>query len=105
MRVSRVTRGRNTSRARRRYELDPRDVVRAEDGARARRLELVGIWHSHPDRPAEPSESDRSGALRASAGWSWLILSVDAGGVRGARSWRLRGDAFVEESVSAPDPG
>lgn len=100
VRVRRVTRGRNTSsRARDRYELDPRDLVRAEDGGRARGLEVVGVWHSHPDRPAEPSEADRAGALAASGGWSHVIVSVDAHGVADVRSWRLRGDAFVEEEL------
>ncbi|MEO6709348.1 MAG: Mov34/MPN/PAD-1 family protein, partial [Planctomycetota bacterium] len=30
-----------------RFELDPLDLLAAEDGARANGLEVVGVWHSH----------------------------------------------------------
>jgi proteasome lid subunit RPN8/RPN11 len=59
-------------------------------------LEVVGVWHSHPDHPARPSETDRNGAWE---GWSYLILSVTAEGVPDLRSWRLRGEHFEEEDV------
>src|SRR5262249_58263699 len=49
---------RNHDRARDRYDLDPPDFVAADQAARAEGLEIVGIWHSHPDHPAEPSETD-----------------------------------------------
>ena len=86
----------NTERARDRYELDPRDLLRAEDEARARGLDVVGIWHSHPDHPAEPSETDRAGAWE---GWSYVIASVSSEGVSSVRSWRLRGARFLEEEI------
>ncbi|MBV8196292.1 MAG: M67 family metallopeptidase [Candidatus Dormibacteraeota bacterium] len=55
-----VTRGRNlnTERARDRYVLDPADIVEADREARARDLDIVGYWHSHPDHPAHPSQFD-----------------------------------------------
>jgi proteasome lid subunit RPN8/RPN11 len=86
----------DTERANDRYELDPRDLLRADDEARARQLEIVGIWHTHPDHPAQPSSTDREHAWE---GWSYLILSVDARGVQAVRSWRLNGQYFVEEAV------
>jgi proteasome lid subunit RPN8/RPN11 len=79
-----------------RYELDPRGHLRAEERARALGLEVVGVWHSHPDHPARPSETDRNGAWE---GWSYLILSVTAEGVPELRSWRLRGERFEEEDL------
>lgn len=79
-----------------RYQLDPADHLAAEERARAAGLEVVGVWHSHPDHPAQPSETD----LRAAwAGWSYLILSVTRQGVTHERSWRLRDEAFVEEAI------
>ena len=87
----------NRERARDRYELDPADYMAAELDARRDGLEIVGIWHSHPDHPAEPSETDRAAAWE---GWSYLIARVTARGVEHMRSWRLAGDRFVEEPVS-----
>ena len=86
----------NTQRARDRYELDPDDLLRADAQARERQLDIVGIWHTHPDHPARPSDTDRALAWEA---WSYLIVSVDAAGVQSMRSWRLDGHAFVEEAV------
>lgn len=86
----------NQSRARDRYELDPLDFLAADRAARSAGLDVVGVWHSHPDHPAEPSVTDRAQAWE---GWSYLIASVSADGVRGLRSWRLNGGHFVEEVI------
>ena len=32
-----------------RYELRPEDLLRADREARERKLDLIGIYHSHPD--------------------------------------------------------
>jgi proteasome lid subunit RPN8/RPN11 len=80
-----------------RYELDPDAFEAADREARGRGLEIVGIWHTHPDHPAVPSTTDRE---RAWVGWSYLIAAVGPGGVTEVRSWRLHGDAFVEEVVA-----
>jgi proteasome lid subunit RPN8/RPN11 len=86
----------NTQRKRDRYELDPQDLLRADAQARERQLDIVGIWHTHPDHPARPSETDRAQAWNA---WSYLIVSVGAAGVQSMRSWRLDGRDFTEEVV------
>ncbi len=86
----------NVERPGDRYQLDPADHFAAEEKARAAGLEVVGVWHSHPDHPAEPSETDRSAAWE---GWSYLILSVTPEGVAEKRSWRLREEAFIEEVI------
>lgn len=92
----REARNRETRGARYRYELDPGDLVAAETHARAAGLEVVGVWHSHPDRPAVPSASDRAAAWSA---WSYLIVSVEASAVRELRAWRLAGARFREERL------
>lgn len=98
--VERVVEARNlnTRRAADRYELDPQDLLAADYAARADRLDIVGIWHSHPDHPARPSETDRSAAWE---GWSYLIASVTNAGVAELRSWRLTGGRFVEEPLQS----
>lgn len=92
----RPARNLNRERAHDRFELDPQDYLGAENAAAAAGLAIVGIWHSHPDHPARPSETDRAMAW---PGWSYLILSVGHSGVAELRSWRLAGDRFVEEEV------
>jgi len=96
--VTHVEEGRNldVERARDRYQLDPEHLFRAEERARREGLEVVGVWHSHPEHPARPSETDRAAAWE---GWSYLIASVDAEAVRELRSWRLADGWFIEEEV------
>lgn len=88
----------NTERASDRFELDPSDFLKADQAARAAGMELLGIWHSHPDHPAQPSETDREFAWE---GWSYLILSVSRDGVRETQSWRLENGVFEEEKVAS----
>ena len=58
VRVQEATSGRNlwTERLADRYDLDPADILAADVCARARGLDVVGFWHSHPDHPAWPSQ-------------------------------------------------
>lgn len=86
----------NRERARDRYELDPAGFLAADQTARERSLDIVGVWHSHPDHRAEPSETDRAGAHE---GWSYLIAAVTRSGVIGWRAWRLERERFVEEPL------
>lgn len=83
---------------RNRFSIATEDVLHAEAAAREQELALVGWYHSHPDHPARPSEFDREHA------WPWysyVILSVAAGGPREMVSWRLREDrsGYDEETI------
>src|SRR5262245_15426961 len=94
-------RNRDEERSRERYELDPGDLVAADMEARAQGLATLGIWHSHPDQPAEPSETDRVAAWE---GWSYVILSVSTRGIEGLRCWRLLDGRFREEELETLGP-
>lgn len=76
----------NTERARDRYELDPLSFSEADEYARGKGIEIVGIYHSHPDHPSLPSETDRQ---RAWPGWGYIIFSVNNGSFNDARLWYL----------------
>lgn len=89
----------NVERARDRFLLDPQDFMKADEAARECGLEIVGIWHSHPDHPARPSITDLEAAWE---GYSYLIVSTTAAGANDFRSWRLAGGRFQEETVSDP---
>lgn len=81
-----------------RYLLSPEDYLAGETEAAQKGLDVVGVFHSHPDHPNEPSEFDRRWAWPS---FSYLITSVVKGEARESRSWRLTDDRarFVEEAI------
>lgn len=89
----------NKERAEDRYELAPRDLLAADIDARASGLEIIGVWHSHPDHPARPSETDRQMAW---TGWSYLIISVNKERVQDLRAWRLNSQGEFDEEPIQP---
>lgn len=97
----------NTTSPQTRYDLDPREHLAAQRSARARGLEIIGFYHSHPDHPAHPSQFDLDHA--AWPGYSYLIVSI-ARGRRApsdaANSFELADDRsrFLPEPLLTPDP-
>jgi proteasome lid subunit RPN8/RPN11 len=88
--------GRETERNR--FLIDPLDQLRVEKDARARGLEVLGYYHSHPDHPARPSVYDREHA------WPWysyFIVSVAQGVPEDLSCWVLSEDrsTFHPEKV------
>ena len=96
--VERVVQARNLeqNRKRDRYELAPDDWLATENRARQEGLEVVGVWHSHPDHPARPSKTDLEAAWE---GYAYLIVSVTARGTADARSWLLVEGRFEEQPL------
>ncbi|PWT72706.1 MAG: hypothetical protein C5B59_15215 [Bacteroidetes bacterium] len=81
----------------RRFEISPKDYLRAEQLAVDKNLTLLGIYHSHPNHPAIPSEHDRKAAQPF---FSYVIISVLNNEFVALRSWRLNDlEQFDEESV------
>lgn len=79
--VVRVHPSANLGKSPERFEIDPRlwvDLSRALGKGPTR---VVGLYHSHPDRPAQPSAAD----LEAAWGEElvWVIVSVAGGGASG----------------------
>ena len=89
----------NTERAHDRFELDPRDYMRIDREAGARGLDIIGIYHSHPDHPAQPSATDLAAAWE---GYSYVIVSVRKGKAGDFHSFELAGGAFAQEEVRCP---
>lgn len=81
---------------RRRFEITPRDYLNAEAFAEKNELLLLGVYHSHPNHPAVPSEHDR---LAAQPYFSYIIISVNENEIAGIRSWKLNGDFQFEEEI------
>ena len=81
-----------------RYLLTPQDYLRGEQEADRLGLDVLGVFHSHPDHPNRPSEFDRDWAM---PWFSYLITSVQAGQAVESRSWLLAEDRshFAEERI------
>jgi proteasome lid subunit RPN8/RPN11 len=81
-----------------RYLITAQDMLRGEQEAMRRGLDIIGVFHSHPDHPNRPSEFDREWAL---PWYSYLITSVNAGRAQESRCWRLEEDrsSFREERL------
>ena len=80
---------RGTELRQRRYTIDPLDYLRLERLAGEAGLSVVGIYHSHPDHPAVPSEFDREHAWPY---FHYLIVAVEAGRAREFACWVLSED-------------
>jgi proteasome lid subunit RPN8/RPN11 len=95
-----IRNGREPEAAHHRYLITPQDMLRGEQVAEARGLDVIGIFHSHPDHPAMPSQFDLDQAL---PWYSYIITSVEAGRAVVSRSWQLADDrsAFAEEEIEA----
>ncbi len=76
----------NTERAADRYELDPRGWMAAEKAARARGEMVLGVYHSHPDHPARPSQTDLD---RAWPDLVYLIVAIRGGKAAEWTCWTL----------------
>ncbi len=85
-----------------RYMISPNDYMKAESTAERLGLRLIGVFHSHPDHPNQPSEYDREWAQPS---FSYVITSIQAGVAGESRAWKLSEDRllFVEESIRYDD--
>jgi proteasome lid subunit RPN8/RPN11 len=85
-----------------RYNIDPRELVRAQREAHERNLDIVGFYHSHPDHPAQWSQTDFQEAHWI--GCSYVITAVQMGAATVTNSFALtgtteEGKALVDEEI------
>lgn len=82
---------------RRRFVISTTDYLKAERYAEENNLDLLGVYHSHPNHPSVPSEHDR---VVAQPYFSYVIVSIQNGAFATLQSWRLNDDfQFEEEQV------
>lgn len=79
---------------RRRFEISPLDYLRAEQFALQNDIQLLGVYHSHPNHPAIASEHDLAVAMPY---FSYVIVSVMQGEIADHKSWRLKDEEWVFE--------
>lgn len=74
------------SSKRNRFSIAPKVMLQAQKDARDRHLDIIGIFHSHPDSVAAPSEFDRAIAWQQ---YSYIIISVQQGKACDLKNWSL----------------
>jgi proteasome lid subunit RPN8/RPN11 len=81
-----------------RFKLNPLDLARIEKLAGSEGKLVLGLYHSHPDHPARPSEYDRTHAWPF---YSYVIVSIQKGSPTDITSWQLdeATEQFVSESI------
>jgi proteasome lid subunit RPN8/RPN11 len=85
-----------------RFQIDPDAWREVELEAMLADLDVIGIFHSHPDHP--PVASPRDLAWASWPGYSYLITQVVGGTAVGSQSWQLSPDrqSFLPETILEP---
>ena len=91
-----------TDRAHDRYNIAPEELLRIQRQARQLGLDIVGFYHSHPDCPAQWSQTDFAEAHWV--GCSYVITRVDQDKAAVTNSFLLTGTSeedkkFLDEPV------
>jgi proteasome lid subunit RPN8/RPN11 len=95
-----------TDSAHNRYKIAPLELVKIERDANARGLEIAGFYHSHPDHPAEWSQTDFAEAHWI--GCCYTITEVAQGKAAVTNSFLLAGTTeedkrFEQQTVVVED--
>ncbi len=88
-----------TDSAHNRYHIAPQELVRAQREGRARDLDIIGFYHSHPDHPAMWSQTDLAEAHWMSC--SYVITSVEKGVAKQTNSFLLMGTSEEDKRLEA----
>jgi len=86
-----------------RYHIDPKELIAIQRRASGQGLEIVGFYHSHPDHPAQWSQTDLAEAHWL--GCSYVITQVEKGSANRTHSFVLLGESeddkhFQTEEIS-----
>lgn len=74
----------NVAKDPRRFELDPAHYAHAVDESIAYGVDIIGVWHSHPDSEPVPSDADRAAAWPEHL---HLIVGPEHAGAARVRAW------------------
>jgi proteasome lid subunit RPN8/RPN11 len=93
-----ISNAREEEAKRKRFLIRPEELLRGEQYATAKNLDVLGFYHSHPDHPAVPSAYDLEHAWPV---YSYIVVSVRSGHAKELRSWEMQTDRtrFAEEEI------
>ncbi len=86
-----------TDSAHNRYHIAPQELVRAQREGRAKGLDIIGFYHSHPDHPAMWSQTDLAEAHWMSC--SYVITAVEKGVAQQTNSFLLLGTSEEDKRL------
>jgi proteasome lid subunit RPN8/RPN11 len=78
-----------TDSAHNRYQISPIELIKIERTARTQGLSIAGFYHSHPDHPAQWSQTDLAEAHWL--GCAYIITAVEKGHAAITNSFLLTG--------------
>lgn len=61
----------------RHFEIDPSLHIKLQKELRGSKVQIVGVWHSHPNGNATLSSTDKLSSMEK--GWLWLVTAVNEG--------------------------
>jgi len=95
-----ISNAREESAKRNRFLITPEELMRGEQYARSKEIEVVGFYHSHPDSPAVPSRYDLEHAWPT---YSYIIVSTTPGNAGDLYSWEQEADRshFNQEEIKS----
>ena len=76
---------RDEGRGRFDFSFSPQEFMEAQRAAEKENLDVVGLFHTHPDHPPKPSATDESQPMLA--GWINIIAAVHGGKFKEAKAW------------------
>ena len=85
--VSAIYRMTNTDASNEHFTMDPKEQFAVVKDLRAKGLSMLGIYHSHPESPARPSEEDIRLALTPDV--SYVIISLAEAAAPDLKSYKI----------------
>jgi len=67
------------------FTFSPQEFMSAQLAAEKDNLDVIGIFHTHPDHPPRPSKTDEGQPMLS--GWINVIASVHGGKFKEAKAW------------------
>lgn len=83
------------------FSISPLTLIKIQKQARQKNLQIIGIYHSHPNHPAIPSDFDQAIAWQT---YSYIIVSVKEKQTKELLNWTLNSEGkFVAEKIEIID--
>ncbi len=84
------------------FRFSPAEFMQVQRAAEKDNLDVVGLYHTHPDHPPRPSKTDESQPMLS--GWINVIASVHGGKFKDAKAWWREDDQepFIETKLESP---
>lgn len=95
--VSAIYRMTNTDASNEHFMMEPKEQFAVVKDLRGKGLAMLGIYHSHPETPARPSEEDIKLALTPDV--SYLIVSLADAGNPDLKSYKISAGIVQKESI------